>query len=73
MPRTAVLPLFPGYLLCREDIETWVVQREALVIKTASAASTLVMVVGAASLLFAGYVFLTSLPDLRRYIRISTM
>jgi hypothetical protein len=27
----------------------------------------------AAGVLFAGYVFFTSLPDLRRYIRISTM
>ena len=27
----------------------------------------------AAGLLFAGYVFFTSLPDIRRYIRISTM
>jgi len=26
-----------------------------------------------AGLLFAGYVFIASLPDLRRYIRISTM
>lgn len=26
-----------------------------------------------AGVLFAGYVFLTALPDLRRYIRISTM
>jgi hypothetical protein len=30
-------------------------------------------VVGSAGLLFMGYVVLTSLPDLRRYIRISTM
>jgi hypothetical protein len=30
-------------------------------------------VAGAASLLFAGYVILNSLPDLRRYIKISTM
>jgi hypothetical protein len=27
----------------------------------------------AAGVLFAGYVFFASLPDLRRYIRISTM
>jgi hypothetical protein len=27
----------------------------------------------AAGILFAGYIFVTSLPDLRRYIRISTM
>ena len=37
------------------------------------AASTVVMVMGAVSLLLAGYVLLTSLPDLRRYIRISRM
>jgi hypothetical protein len=29
--------------------------------------------VGAASFLLAGYVLLISLPDIRRYIRISTM
>jgi uncharacterized protein DUF6893 len=41
--------------------------------KQNSAASTIAKMVGAASLLFAGYVFFTSLPDLRRYIRISRM
>jgi len=30
-------------------------------------------VLATAGVLFASYVFLTSLPDLRRYIRISTM
>jgi hypothetical protein len=30
-------------------------------------------VVAAAGILFAGYIFVTSLPDIRRYIRISTM
>jgi hypothetical protein len=30
-------------------------------------------VVGAVGLVFAGYVILNSLPDLRRYIKISTM
>ena len=30
-------------------------------------------VVGTAGLLFAAYVFLRSIPDLKRYIRISTM
>jgi uncharacterized protein DUF6893 len=30
-------------------------------------------VVGTAALLLAGYVLMTSLPDVRRYIRISTM
>jgi len=30
-------------------------------------------VLATAGVLFAGYVFLTSLPDIRRYIRISTM
>jgi hypothetical protein len=36
-------------------------------------AATLTKVVGAASLLLVGYVFLTALPDLRRYIKISMM
>jgi hypothetical protein len=35
--------------------------------------SIVVKLVGAAAFLLAGYVLLTSLPDLRRYIRISTM
>lgn len=30
-------------------------------------------VVGTATLLLAGYVLITSIPDVRRYIRISTM
>lgn len=30
-------------------------------------------VVAATTLLFAGYIFINSLPDLRRYIKISTM
>ncbi|MGA7216804.1 MAG: hypothetical protein WBX38_00735 [Candidatus Sulfotelmatobacter sp.] len=30
-------------------------------------------VAGAATLIFAGYVILAALPDLRRYIRISSM
>jgi hypothetical protein len=30
-------------------------------------------VVGSAGLLFMGYVFVNAIPDLRRYIRISTM
>jgi len=30
-------------------------------------------VVGAAGLVYAGYIILNSLPDLRRYIKISTM
>jgi hypothetical protein len=38
--------------------------------KTVSAITT---VVGAATLLMAGYVLLAALPDLRRYIKISTM
>lgn len=37
------------------------------------AMSTLTTVVGAATLLMAGYVILNSIPDLRRYIRISMM
>lgn len=36
-------------------------------------AATITKVIGTASLLFMGYVFLTALPDLRRYIRISMM
>jgi len=35
--------------------------------------STVAKVVGVAGLLFAGYVLVTSLPDIWRYIRISTM
>ena len=37
------------------------------------ALTTATTVVGVAALAFAGYVILASLPDLRRYIRISTM
>lgn len=36
-------------------------------------ASTITAIVGAATLLLAGYSLLAALPDLRRYIRISTM
>jgi hypothetical protein len=36
-------------------------------------ASTIAKVVAGATLLLAGYVFLASLPDLRRYIKISTI
>jgi len=35
--------------------------------------STITTIVGAATLLLAGIVFVSSLPDLRRYIKISTM
>ncbi len=35
--------------------------------------STITSVVGVATLLLAGYVFLKSIPDVRRYIKISTM
>ena len=35
--------------------------------------TALTTVAGAATLAFAGYVLLVSLPDLKRYIRISTM
>lgn len=35
--------------------------------------SIIVRVIGAASFLLAGYVLLKSLPDLKRYIKISTM
>lgn len=44
--------------------------KENLVMKALSAITT---VVGAATLLMAGYVFLAALPDLRRYIKITTM
>ena len=37
------------------------------------ALTALTTVAGAATLAFAGYVILVSLPDLRRYIKISTM
>jgi len=37
------------------------------------AVSTITTEFGAATLLMAGYVLLSSLPDLRRYVRISTM
>ncbi len=37
------------------------------------ALTTATTVVGVATLAFAGYIFLASLPDLRRYIRITTM
>jgi hypothetical protein len=37
------------------------------------ALSAITTVVGAATLLMAGYVFLAALPDLRRYIKITTM
>jgi hypothetical protein len=45
-------------------------QRKETFMKTLSAITT---VVGAATLLMAGHVFLAALPDLRRYIKISTM
>jgi hypothetical protein len=35
--------------------------------------STMTKVAGVASLLFAGYVLLTAIPDLKRYIKISMM
>jgi hypothetical protein len=38
-----------------------------------SLVSVVTTLAGAAGLAFAGYVFLTALPDVRRYIRISTM
>jgi hypothetical protein len=37
------------------------------------AASTGALILAAVSLAFGSYLFLTSLPDLKRYIRISTM
>jgi hypothetical protein len=51
--------------------------KEALVSNTASTISKMVgtasKVVGTASLLMVGYVLLSALPDLRRYVRISLM
>jgi hypothetical protein len=41
--------------------------------KAASALQVITTVMGAAGLLYAGYIFLNALPDLRRYIRISSM
>ena len=42
--------------------------------KTAfSAFTTATAIAGVATLAFAGYILFASLPDLRRYIRISTM
>jgi hypothetical protein len=38
-----------------------------------SAFTTATAIAGVATLAFAGYVLFASLPDLRRYIRISTM
>ncbi|MGO8796625.1 MAG: DUF6893 family small protein [Candidatus Sulfotelmatobacter sp.] len=39
----------------------------------AKAISTMTRIVGVAGLVMAGYVVLSALPDLRRYIKISTM
>jgi hypothetical protein len=41
--------------------------------KALSGLHVLTTVVGAVGLAFAGYVILNSLPDLRRYIKISSM
>lgn len=41
--------------------------------KAMSALSVVTTVAGAATLMFAGYIILAALPDLRRYIKISTM
>jgi hypothetical protein len=41
--------------------------------KTVSALQMISSVIGVAGLVFAGYVFINALPDLRRYIKISTM
>jgi hypothetical protein len=59
-----------GYPWCEKDIQARVTTKEVLVNKPGS---IVVKLVGAAAFLFAGYVLLTSLPDLRRYIKISTM
>jgi uncharacterized protein DUF6893 len=41
--------------------------------KAISAFQLMTTIAGAASLLYAGYIILNSLPDLRRYIKMSTM
>jgi len=41
--------------------------------KTWNALSVVTTVAGVATLAFAGYVILNALPDLRRYIKISSM
>lgn len=41
--------------------------------KNASTLSLVTTVAGVATLAFAGYIILAALPDLKRYIRISTM
>lgn len=41
--------------------------------KAMSAFQVMTTVAGVASLVFAGYIILNALPDLRRYIKISTM
>lgn len=45
-------------------------RREVLMKRPAMSIANMLTTAG---LLFAGYIFITSLPDLRRYIRISTM
>jgi hypothetical protein len=47
-----------------------VIAKEGLVKKTFSSLTT---VVGVATLFLAGYALLKSIPDLKRYIKISTM
>ncbi|MGC2542761.1 MAG: hypothetical protein WA372_16285 [Candidatus Sulfotelmatobacter sp.] len=41
--------------------------------KVISAFQVATAVVGAGGLVYAGFIFLNALPDLRRYIKISTM
>jgi hypothetical protein len=41
--------------------------------KAVAAFQVVTTVMAAAGLVYAGYIFLNALPDLRRYIRISTM
>jgi hypothetical protein len=63
-----------GYLWRAKHIQEVALKRAKYRGGTVSkSAATLTKVVGAASLLFVGYVFLTALPDLRRYIKISMM
>jgi hypothetical protein len=60
----------PGCHFPPNLIQSAVIHKEALVDK---ALLTFTKVIGTAALLFVGYTFIASLPDLKRYIRISTM
>jgi hypothetical protein len=49
------------------------IKKRSAMKKALSAFQVVTTVVGAAGLVYAGYIILNSLPDLRRYIKISTM